>query len=77
MTTLTTCKPLTRKPALIDIGAAQVILTNAIVFLLPPLLPIIQTQYGLSSNLSRHASQMVRLRAKVPKGWPAGVAGVQ
>ena len=37
------------KPALIAIGAVLVVLTNAVVFLLPPLLPIVQNQYGLTT----------------------------
>lgn len=37
------------KPALIGVAALLVMLTNAIVFLLPPLLPIIQEQYGLTT----------------------------
>jgi MFS family permease len=37
------------KPALVGIGALLVVLTNAVVFLLPPLLPIVQSQYGLST----------------------------
>ncbi|MFB7861250.1 MFS transporter [Streptomyces sp. NPDC056069] len=38
-----------RKGALIAVGALLVILTNAIMFILPPLLPVIQTQYGLTT----------------------------
>lgn len=37
------------KQALIGIGALLVALTNAVVFVLPPLLPIIQAQYGLTT----------------------------
>jgi MFS family permease len=37
------------KPALIGIAGVLVLLTNAVVFLLPPLLPIIQAEYGLTS----------------------------
>src|SRR5437870_4368268 len=37
------------KPALIGVGGLLVMLTNAIVFLLPPLLPIIEAQYGLTT----------------------------
>lgn len=37
------------KPALIGIGALLVALTNAVVFVLPPLLPIVQAQYGLTT----------------------------
>lgn len=37
------------KQALIGIGAFLVALTNAVVFVLPPLLPIIQAQYGLTT----------------------------
>ncbi|WP_229052497.1 MFS transporter [Aeromicrobium sp. Leaf350] len=35
--------------ALIGIGALLVILTNAVIFVLPPLLPVIQSQYGLAT----------------------------
>ncbi|WOX21600.1 MFS transporter [Streptomyces solicathayae] len=38
-----------QKRALIGIGALLVILTNAVLFILPPLLPIIQAQYGLTT----------------------------
>lgn len=37
------------KGALIGIGALLVTLTNAVIFVLPPLLPIIQAQYGLAT----------------------------
>src|SRR4051794_15644848 len=37
------------RQVLIGIGALLVILTNAVVFLLPPLLPIIQVQFGLAT----------------------------
>lgn len=37
------------RPALITIGAVLVVLTNAVVFLLPPLLPIVQAQYGVAT----------------------------
>ena len=35
--------------ALIGIGALLVVLTNAVIFSLPPLLPVIQAQYGLAT----------------------------
>lgn len=35
--------------ALIGIGALMVTLTNAVIFILPPLLPVIQAQYGLAT----------------------------
>lgn len=38
-----------RKAPLIGVGALLVILTNAVIFVLPPLLPIIQAQYGLAT----------------------------
>ncbi|MFI2738347.1 MFS transporter [Streptomyces sp. NPDC018711] len=38
-----------RRGALIGVGALLVILTNAIMFILPPLLPVIQAQYGLTT----------------------------
>jgi MFS family permease len=34
---------------LIGIGALLVVLTNAVIFILPPLLPVIQAQYGLAT----------------------------
>ncbi|NGN94779.1 MFS transporter [Nocardioides sp. KC13] len=34
---------------LIGIGALMVVLTNAVIFILPPLLPVIQAQYGLAT----------------------------
>ena len=41
--------PDVNKPALIGIAGLLIILTNAVVFLLPPLLPIIQAQYELTT----------------------------
>ncbi|MFD8295093.1 MFS transporter [Streptomyces bauhiniae] len=39
-----------RRPAvLIGVGALLVVLTNAVVFVLPPLLPVIQARYGLAT----------------------------
>ncbi|MEV8147447.1 MFS transporter [Arthrobacter sp. NPDC080073] len=38
-----------RRALLIGVGALMVILTNAVVFVLPPLLPVIQAQYGLDT----------------------------
>lgn len=35
--------------ALIGIGSLLVVLTNAVIFILPPLLPVIQAQYGLAT----------------------------
>lgn len=40
--------PPSRGP-LIGIGALMVVLTNAVIFILPPLLPVIQAQYGLAT----------------------------
>lgn len=37
------------KGVLIGVGALLVVLTNAVVFVLPPLLPVIQAQYGLAT----------------------------
>ncbi len=37
------------KGRLIGIGALLVVLTNAVIFILPPLLPVIQAQYGLAT----------------------------
>lgn len=37
------------KGALIGIGSLLVVLTNAVIFILPPLLPVIQAQYGLAT----------------------------
>lgn len=34
---------------LIGVGALLVVLTNAVIFILPPLLPVIQAQYGLAT----------------------------
>ncbi|MFJ9390920.1 MFS transporter [Nocardioides sp. NPDC101246] len=42
-------RPHANKRALIAIGAILVVLTNAVVFVLPPLLPVIQAQYGLDT----------------------------
>ncbi len=45
----TTAAPAANKEVLIGIGALLVILTNAVIFILPPLLPVIQAQYGLAT----------------------------
>lgn len=37
------------KGVLIGVGTLLIVLTNAVIFILPPLLPIIQTQYGLAT----------------------------
>jgi len=37
------------KGTLIGIGSLLVVLTNAVIFILPPLLPVIQAQYGLAT----------------------------
>ena len=37
------------RTALIGIGSLLVVLTNAVIFILPPLLPVIQAQYGLGT----------------------------
>ncbi|WP_129305026.1 MFS transporter [Streptomyces sp. L2] len=42
-------RPAPNKGALIAVGAVLVVLTNAVVFLLPPLLPLIQAQYHLAT----------------------------
>jgi len=42
----------TSRGVLIGVGALLVILTNAVIFVLPPLLPVIEAQYGLSSVAS-------------------------
>ncbi len=39
----------TSKAVLVGVGALLVIVTNAIVFVLPPLLPVIQSHYGLAT----------------------------
>ncbi|HEY0888631.1 MAG TPA: MFS transporter [Nocardioides sp.] len=41
--------PATSKSLLIGVGALMVVLTNAVIFILPPLLPVIQAQYGLAT----------------------------
>ncbi|HWJ11109.1 MAG TPA: hypothetical protein VNS46_17145, partial [Nocardioides sp.] len=38
-----------RRGTLVGIGALLVVLTNAVIFILPPLLPVIQAQYGLAT----------------------------
>jgi MFS family permease len=38
-----------KKGMLIGIGSLLVVLTNAVIFILPPLLPVIQAQYGLAT----------------------------
>ncbi|MFH8573846.1 MFS transporter [Streptomyces sp. NPDC017993] len=42
-------RPAPNKGVLIGIGALLVVLTNAVIFILPPLLPVIQAQYGLAT----------------------------
>ncbi|WP_225804820.1 MFS transporter, partial [Streptomyces sp. NK15101] len=42
-------RPAAKRAVLIAIGALLVTLTNAVVFVLPPLLPVIQEQYGLAT----------------------------
>jgi MFS family permease len=37
------------KPALVGIAGVLILVTNAVLFLMPPLLPIIQAEYGLST----------------------------
>ena len=39
----------TRSAPLIAVAAIMVVLTNAIIFMLPPLLPVIQTEFGLTT----------------------------
>jgi MFS family permease len=46
---LTPEQPAPAKGMLIGIGALLVVLTNAVIFILPPLLPVIQAQYGLAT----------------------------
>ncbi|POX42917.1 MFS transporter [Streptomyces sp. Ru73] len=41
--------PAPNKGLLIGTGALLVVLTNAVIFILPPLLPVIQAQYGLAT----------------------------
>lgn len=41
--------PAARKGVLIGMAAVMVVLTNAVIFVLPPLLPVIQAQYGLAT----------------------------
>ncbi len=38
-----------RKGTIIGIGSLLVVLTNAVIFIIPPLLPVIQAQYGLAT----------------------------
>lgn len=38
-----------RRATLVGIGSLLVVLTNAVIFILPPLLPVIQAQYGLAT----------------------------
>ena len=42
-------RPAPNKGVLIGVGALLVVLTNAVIFILPPLLPVIQAQYGLAT----------------------------
>ncbi|MFI8997384.1 MFS transporter [Streptomyces sp. NPDC053542] len=44
-----TARPAPNKGVLIGVGALLVVLTNAVIFILPPLLPVIQAQYGLAT----------------------------
>lgn len=57
----------TGRGALIGIGALLVVLTNAVIFILPPLLPVIQAQYGLST-----VAQMTWLYTALTLGGGAG-----
>ncbi|NMN95886.1 MFS transporter [Antrihabitans stalactiti] len=41
--------PVPHKGVLVGVGALLIVLTNAVIFILPPLLPIIQAQYGLAT----------------------------
>ena len=42
-------RPAKGRGELIGIGALLIVLTNAVIFILPPLLPVIQAQYGLAT----------------------------
>jgi MFS family permease len=42
-------RPAPRRGALVGVGALLAVLTNAVVFVLPPLLPVIQAEYGLTT----------------------------
>ncbi|SEC76031.1 MFS transporter [Rhodococcus koreensis] len=42
-------RPAPNKGVLIGVGTLLIVLTNAVIFILPPLLPIIQAQYGLAT----------------------------
>ncbi|MFF8374270.1 MFS transporter [Streptomyces lydicus] len=42
-------RPAPNKGVLIGIGGLLAVLTNAVIFVLPPLLPVIQAQYGLAT----------------------------
>ncbi|MBS3695668.1 MFS transporter [Rhodococcus qingshengii] len=55
------------KQALIGIGALLIVLTNAVIFILPPLLPVIQAQYGLAT-----VSEMTWLYTALTLGGGAG-----
>ncbi|QSE86287.1 MFS transporter [Rhodococcus koreensis] len=44
-----TARPGPNKAVLIGVGTLLIVLTNAVIFILPPLLPIIQAQYGLAT----------------------------
>jgi MFS family permease len=44
-----TGRPAARRGVIIGIGALMSVLTNAVIFVLPPLLPVIQAQYGLAT----------------------------
>ncbi|GJF23676.1 MFS transporter [Streptomyces flaveolus] len=45
----TPSRPAPNKAMLVVVGALLVVLTNAVIFILPPLLPVIQAQYGLAT----------------------------
>ena len=44
-----TARPAPNKAVLIGVGTLLIVLTNAVIFILPPLLPTIQVQYGLAT----------------------------
>jgi MFS family permease len=44
-----TARPAPNKAVLIGVGMLLIVLTNAVIFILPPLLPTIQVQYGLAT----------------------------
>ncbi|MFC9557924.1 MFS transporter, partial [Rhodococcus sp. NPDC056960] len=44
-----TARTAPKKAVLVGVGTLLVVLTNAVIFILPPLLPTIQVQYGLAT----------------------------